>query len=47
MYFKTFFTVATVVAATSLPFAVHAQDVHTLKPHFPDAYKARSTTVSA
>ena len=46
MYFKTFFTVATVVAATSLPFAVHAEDVHTLKPHFPDAYKVRSTTVS-
>ncbi len=46
MYFKKFVAVATVVAATSLPFAVHAQEVHTLTPHFPDAFKVRSTATS-
>ncbi len=46
MYFKTFVSVAAVVAATSLPFAAHAQETHTLSPQFPDAFKTRTTTVS-
>ena len=46
MYFKTFVAVTAMAAATSLPLAVHAQDVHTLAPHFPDAFKVRTTNVS-
>jgi len=46
MYFKKFVAVATVVAATSLPFAVCAEEVHTLTPHFPDAFKVRSTATN-
>ncbi len=46
MYFKTFVSVAAVVAATCLPFGVHAQEVHTLTPQFPDAFKVRTTTTT-
>lgn len=46
MYFKKIVALATVMAATSLPFAVCAQEVHTLTPKFPDAYKVRSNTTA-
>jgi hypothetical protein len=46
MYFKKFVAVATVVAATCAPFAVCAQEVHTLAAHFPDAFKVRSTATN-
>ena len=46
MYFKTFVSVAAMVAATSLPFAAHAQETHTLSPQFSDAFKTRTTAVS-
>ncbi len=46
MHFKNFVAVAAVAAATSISFSAYAQDVHTLTPHFPDAFKVRTTTVS-
>ncbi len=46
MYFKTFVSVAAVVAATALPLGVHAQETHVLSPQFPDTFKLRTTAVS-
>lgn len=46
MILKTFVTATAIAAAIALPFTVQAQETHSLAPHFPDAFKARTTTVS-
>lgn len=46
MYLKTFVTATAIAAVMGLPLSVHAQETHTLAPHFPDAFKLRTTTVS-
>ncbi|WP_443747351.1 hypothetical protein [Asticcacaulis solisilvae] len=46
MHFRTFVPVVAFAAAMTLPFAVRAQEVHTLTPRFPDTFKVRTTTVS-